>query len=270
MAIGKQIVDFYIESSIHVALAACALILLTFSGLNTSYDASVAAFGFFGTIAAYNTIKYAPLISSKKWFLYPRNGLIGILSLNGYVGAIYCFMQWQTASQIVAIIALLFTLFYSFSFFGRLNSGRNWVGFKIFLVALSWMLVTFMLPVLAKEVTISVKILLLTFQRFVLVYALMCVFEIIDIQFDTLNLKTLPQRIGVQKTKQLGYFLLSLFLGIDIMIQSQWILLNFLFIVIIAIFLFFSHEKKSKYYTIFWVESIPIFWWLAQKLLTYS
>jgi hypothetical protein len=98
----------------------------------------------------------------------------------------------------------------------------------------------------------------------------MCVFEIIDIQFDTLNLKTLPQRIGVQKTKQLGYFLLSLFLGIDIMIQSQWILLNFLFIVIIAIFLFFSHEKKSKYYTIFWVESIPIFWWLAQKLLTYS
>ena len=269
MAIGKQIVDFYIESSIHVALAACALILLTFSGLNTSYDASVVAFGFFGTIAAYNIIKYAPLISSKKYFLSPRNRLIGILSLSAFGVAIYCFMLWQTASQIVAIIALLLTLFYSFSFFGRGHSGRNWVGYKIFLVALSWMLITFMMPVVAKEVAISVKTLLLAFQRFVLVYALMCVFEIIDVQFDTLTLKTLPQRIGVQKTKQLGYFLLLLYLGIDAIIQSQWIFLDVFFIVIIAVFLYFSHEKKSKYYTSFWVESIPIFWWLAQKMFTY-
>ncbi len=269
MAIGKQIVDFYIESSIHVALAACALILITFSGLNTSYDPLVVAFGFFGTIAAYNTIKYAPIITSKRWFLFPRNGLIGILSLSAYGVAIYCFMQWHTAAQIVAIVALLLTLGYSFSFFGRLNSGRNWVGFKIFLVALSWMLITFMLPIFANEVAISVKTLLLAFQRFVLVYALMCVFEIIDVQFDTLTLKTLPQRIGVQKTKQLGYLLLLLFLGIDAMIQSQWILLDFFFVVTIAVFLFFSNENRSKYYTSFWVESIPIVWWLVQKILTY-
>ena len=269
MAIGKLIVDFYIESSIHVALAACALTLMTFSGLNTSYDATVAAFAFFGTIAAYNTIKFVPVITSKSWFFSPRNGLVGFSSLSAFGGAIYCFMQWQTASQIVAIVALLLTLFYSFSFFGHGHSGRNWVGYKIFLVALSWMLITFMLPVMAKEVAISVKTLLLAFQRFVLVYALMCVFEIIDVQFDTLTLKTLPQRIGVQKTKQLGYFLLLLFIGIDAMIQSEWIFLDFFFVVTIAVFLFFSNEKRPKYYTSFWVESIPIFWWLAQKLLTY-
>jgi hypothetical protein len=103
----------------------------------------------------------------------------------------------------------------------------------------------------------------------VLIYALMCVFEIIDVQFDTLTLKTLPQRIGVQKTKRLGYFLLLLFLGIDAMIQSQWILLDFFFVVTIAVFLYFSNEKQSKYYTSFWVESIPIVWWLAQRLLIY-
>jgi hypothetical protein len=269
MAIGKQIIDFYIASSMHVALAACGLILITFSGLNTSYDASVAAFGFFGTISAYNAIKYLPVITSINWFLSPRNGFIGILSLSSFVVAIYCFFQWDSTAQMLAVGSLLLTIFYGFSFFGHLNSGRNKVGYKIFLVAISWMLITFMLPIYATEVTISVKILLLAFQRFVLIYALMCVFEIIDVQFDTLTLKTLPQRIGVQKTKRLGYFLLLLFLGIDAMIQSQWILLDFFFVVTIAVFLYFSNEKQSKYYTSFWVESIPIVWWLAQRLLIY-
>ena len=269
MPIGKQIVDFYIESSLHVALAAAAFILLTFLELNTSYDAAVVGFGFFGTIAAYNAIKYIPLITSKIWFFSQRNQLIFMLSLGAFVAAIYFFIQLQNTAQFIAVLALLLTVSYSFSFFGRLNSGRNWIGFKVFLVALSWSLVTFILPVIALDFSISLEILLLAFQRFVLVYAIMCAFEIIDVQFDMLTLKTLPQRIGVQKTKQLGYFLLLLFIGIDVLIQSEWIFLDFFFVVTSAVFLFYSNEKRPKYYTSFWVESIPIFWWLAQKLLIY-
>jgi hypothetical protein len=269
MPIGKQIVDFYIESSLHVALAAAAFILLTFLELNTSYDAAVAGFGFFGTIAAYNAIKYIPLITSKIWFFSQRNQLIFILSLSAFVAAIYFFIQLQSTAQFIAVLALLLTVSYSFSFFGRLNSGRNWIGFKVFLVALSWSLVTFMLPVVALDFSISLEILLLALQRFVLVYALMCLFEIIDVQFDTLSLKTLPQRIGVYKTKQLGYILLLLFLGIDVLIQNQWLLFDLFFLVTIAIFLYFSHEKRSKYYTSFWVESIPIVWCSARWFFTY-
>jgi hypothetical protein len=126
-----------------------------------------------------------------------------------------------------------------------------------------------MLPVVALDFSISLEILLLALQRFVLVYALMCLFEIIDVQFDTLSLKTLPQRIGVYKTKQLGYILLLLFLGIDAMIQNQWLLFDLFFLVTIAIFLYFSHEKRSKYYTSFWVESIPIVWCSARWFFTY-
>jgi len=63
MVFFKKIVDWYIDSSLHVALAAYALIRLTFLWLNTSYDDSVAGFGFFGTIVAYNCIKYYRVIS---------------------------------------------------------------------------------------------------------------------------------------------------------------------------------------------------------------
>ena len=62
----KKIFDFYIASSIHVAFAAYAFILLTFTSLNSSYDCDVAYFGFFGTITAYNVIKYFSVYRLKK------------------------------------------------------------------------------------------------------------------------------------------------------------------------------------------------------------
>jgi hypothetical protein len=265
MVFFKKIVDWYIDSSLHVALAAYAFILLTFTSLNSSYDCDVAYFGFFGTIVAYNCIKYYRVISFDTKFY----GFVCSITILSFFASIYYYIQLQMASQIVICLAFLITLLYTFSFFGILKPARNWIGFKVFLVALSWTLVTFLLPVVALEMTISEIVVLQAVQRFVLIYALMCIFEIIDLQFDTIGLQTLPQRIGIANTKKFGYFLLMVFIGIDVVIQSEMLLLNLFFILVIAGFLYYSNEKRSKYYSSFWVESIPIFWWLAQKLLTY-
>jgi hypothetical protein len=35
----------------------------------------------------------------------------------------------------------------------------------------------------------------------------------------------------------------------------------------IAVALAFANEKRSKYYTSFWVESIPVVWWLLLEVL---
>lgn len=265
----KKIFDFYISSSIHVAFATYAFILLSFTTLNSSYDYDVAHFGFFGTIAAYNIIKYFSFYRLNKQQVSKKFQYIFLLSFSAFIAAIYYFIQTKAEVQLVAILALFITLLYGFSFFERLNSGRNWVGFKIFLVALSWTLVTFFLPVAALDIAINEIIVLQALQRFVLIYALMCIFEIIDLQFDTIALQTLPQRLGIAKTKKLGYFLLFLFMWIDSMIQNEIHFLNLFFVLVIVFFLYFSNEKRSKYYSSFWVESIPIFWWLAQRLLTY-
>ena len=269
MVFLKKIVGFYIASSIHVAFAAYAFILLTFTSLNSSYDCDVAYFSFFGTIAAYNVIKYFSVYKLKKHQISKKFKLIFLQSLSAFVVALYFYFQLEIDAQFVVLLALFITLLYGFSFFGWLNSGRNWVGFKVFLVALSWTLVTFLLPVVALKITITEIVVLQAIQRFVLIYALMCIFEIIDLQFDTVALQTLPQRLGVTKTKKLGYFLLLVFIVIDGVIQNEILLLNLFFILVIAGFLYFSNEKRSKYYASFWVESIPIFWWLAQRLLTY-
>jgi len=265
MVFFKKIVDWYIDSSLHVAFAAFALIRLTFLWLNTSYDDSVTGFGFFGTIVAYNSIKYYRVISFDTKFY----GFVCSITILSFFASIYYYIQLQMASQIVIFIAFLITLLYAFSFFGIFKPARNWIGFKIFLVAVSWMLVTFWLPVVAIKSKLTLEIYLQGIQRFVLVYALMCVFEIVDLQFDAVSLKTLPQRIGVKRTKQLGFALLLFFLSIEIIVQKKVCLIDLLFVVLIAVFLFFSKRNSSKYYSNFWVESIPVLWWLAYLVAIY-
>lgn len=269
MVFFKKIVDWYIDSSLHVALAAYALIQLTFLWLNTSYDDSVAGFGFFGTIVAYNCIKYYRVISWGTLFISKFHKVVYSITILSFFASIYYYIQLQMASQIVICIAFLITLLYTFSFFGILKPARNWMGFKIFLVAVSWALITFWLPVVASIGKLTLDIFLLGIQRFVLVYALMCVFEIVDLQFDAVSLKTLPQRIGVKRTKQLGFALLLFFLFIEIIVQKKVCLIDLLFVVLIAVFLFFSKRNSSKYYSNFWVESIPILWWLAYLVAIY-
>ena len=62
MQMLKKLLNFYIESSIHVALSVYALIRITFFKLNLPYDEPVAYFSFFGTIVGYNFIKYDELV----------------------------------------------------------------------------------------------------------------------------------------------------------------------------------------------------------------
>ncbi|NJM79295.1 MAG: hypothetical protein HC854_06145, partial [Flavobacterium sp.] len=88
-------------------------------------------------------------------------------------------------------------------------------------------------------------------------------FEIIDLQFDDLILHTIPQKIGVKKTKWLAYSLLVVFITLDFLngnatISTIWMTVLVAFT--IAIFTFFANANCNKYYTSFWVESIPVFW----------
>ena len=59
MQVLRTIFSFYINSSIHVALAVCALVGVTWLTYGISYNLSLLGFVFFGTITGYNFVKYA-------------------------------------------------------------------------------------------------------------------------------------------------------------------------------------------------------------------
>jgi hypothetical protein len=164
---------------------------------------------------------------------------------------------------------LIITLLYTLPFFPNKKNARNWAGVKIYIVALCWAGVTVVLPILDSNIPFDFYFFCIVIQRFIIIFVLILIFEIIDLSNDDPHLKTVPQQIGVKCTKILGYILLMLFCGLAFLnsnsngnFQSLPFFLEFVIAIVITLFLAFANEKRSKYYTSFWVESLPILWLL--------
>lgn len=265
----RKIIDFYLRSSIHVALSVYALVRMTHFMFNISVDEPMANFAFLGTIVGYNFVKYDALARAKKNEMRNELKLIALLSFFSLFGVGYYFFQLELVTQCIAIVVLVLTLLYTLPFFPNRKNARNWAGIKIYIVALCWVGVTLVLPLINAHIPLGTDFYLKCMQRFILVFVLILVFEILDLTTDDPHLQTVPQRIGVKKTKIVGLSLLLPFYFLEFLknnfIEEQ-LIVNGVLVFILALFLAFANENRSKYYSSFWVESIPIFWWLMVVL----
>ncbi len=261
----KNIVDFYIQSSIHVALSVYSLVRMSQHMFYITDDKAVAYFAFFGTIIGYNFVKYASLENGLKIPIRNRLKLIIVLSLFSFLAVGFYFFQLQSITQITSIVVLVLTLLYALPFFPNRRNARNWAGVKIYIVSLCWIGVTLFLPILNAEIAITSDFYLKCVQRFILIFVLILIFEIIDLSTDDPLLQTVPQKIGVKWTKILGVLLLIPFYFLEFLkinFDEKQLIINLILVVIITVFLIISNERKSRYFASFWVESIPILWWL--------
>ena len=102
MQLLKRIFDFYINGSIHVALAVYALVRMTFHFFHIEYDEPMALFAFFGTIVGYNFVKYDGLARAKKIRWGNQLRVIIALSIVSFAAAGYYFFQLERKTQLVA------------------------------------------------------------------------------------------------------------------------------------------------------------------------
>lgn len=265
----KLIFDFYIQSSIHVALSCYALVRMTHHMVHIQDDRPMAYFVFFGTIVGYNFVKYDGLARAKKLQMRKELKVIALFSLCSFLAVGFYFFQLQRITQIISIAFLGLTLLYTLPFFPNRKNARNWAGIKIYIVALCWVGVTLVLPLLNANIPITSDFYLKCIQRFILIFVLILVFEILDLKNDDPHLKTVPQQIGVKRTKILGLLLLIPFYFLEFLksnFDENQLIINLILVGIISLFLLFANEKRSKYYTSFWVESVPIVWWLLLLL----
>ena len=276
MSLLKKLFDFYINASVHVALSVYALVRMTQFLFGISDDNAVAYFAFFGAIVGYNFVKYDFLVRIKRQQISLQLKGIVVLSFMALCAAGFFFFKLQRTTQLTAFIPLVLTTLYALPFFPNRKNARNWAGVKIYIVALCWVGVTVFLPVLNSGTPMGLDLLIISIQRFILVFVLVLIFEIIDLAKDDPHLQTVPQQIGVRGTKNLGYSLLMVLFGLEVFnsnihdnTQFQYflLLLKFIIAIVVALFLAFANEKRSKYYTSFWVESITIGWWLLVLLL---
>ncbi len=269
MKVFKQILDFYINSSIHVALGAFTMGWITLLKFNQPFDKWVLYFIFFATITGYNFVKYFGLAKFHHRRLAGWLRLIQIFSLICFLLMCYCAFHLKPQTLLYISIFGIITFLYAIPllpkhlFMDEQKNLRSIGGLKVYVIGLVWAGVTVLLPLHNNDYDFDADVWLTFFQRFVFVVVLMLPFEIRDLQYDNLKLSTIPQKIGVKKTKIIGsvfgvFFFMVEFFKKELNINE--ILVSITIAVIMMLFLAFSYKNQSKYYSSFWVESIPVIW----------
>lgn len=269
----KRIFEFYTFSNIHVALAGFCITKITL--IKFGYlDRFSPLFVAFSIIISYNfirlyEIKYDSLNWLKKWFYKHKLQLL-VLSFIAVLGLVYSvfFTNFDKKSIYILIPFGFMTFFYVIPLFKIRNievSFRNFPAIKILSIAISWAGISVLFPLFEAGYSFTNAVYLEFLQRILFVIAITIPFDIRDLRTDSKALKTLPQLVGIKMSKYIGFGLLSIFIGIDFFKQATSkpeLITTISIAVISAIFMMFSSENKSRYYTSFWVESIPIIWFI--------
>ena len=270
MKLVRTLLDFYLVSSLHVAVSCAALVGITYHMFGLPIDFYVVFFVFFGTIVGYNFVKYDALVRASRLPVRMKMRGIIVLSALCLLGAGYCFFNLQPVSQIISVVILVFTLLYTLPFFPNKKNARNWAGIKIYIVSLCWVGVTVVLPIINAEIPITNDFFIKCIQRFILVFVLILIFEIVDLKNDDPHLQTVPQLLGIRKTKLLGVLLLLPFYFLELLrstIDPNQLVVNAIMVFGLVGLLLFSSIQRSKYYSSLWVESVPVFWLLMTLFL---
>ncbi|MEC4113766.1 UbiA prenyltransferase family protein [Myroides pelagicus] len=261
----NQLLYVYLNGSIHVSLAVFALTQMTFYFCGLPFDLFTSLMVFSGTLFSYNFIKYASLIRSVRFSISPSLKVIVGLSLLALLVGTYSFLQLHTKAQLVTLGLLFLSVLYAIPISKKIPNLRNLAGLKVYIVCFCWAVVTVVVPVINASQELNLDILIKCVQRFILVLVLIGIFEIVDLQHDSLSLKTLPQQLGITTTKWFLSFLLLPFYTLEffkIGYHSIQAWNNLAIVTLTLFFIWFATPKRTKFYTLFWVESIPIIWWL--------
>jgi hypothetical protein len=236
----------------------------------------VLPFVFFATITGYNFVKYFGVAKFHHRSLATWLKAIQVFSFLAFLGTCYYALKLTIDSIIYLAIFGLVTFLYAIPllpmqyFRDSQKNLRQIGGLKIYIIALVWAFTTAFLPLIEKGYPISGDVVITGIQYFIFVIVLMLPFEIRDLIYDNLKLGTIPQRIGVKNTKLIGAILLLFFFLLEFFkneVKETALISNAIVLSITLVFLLFAHKEQTKYYSAFWVESIPGIWLLILLML---
>lgn len=271
MQLLKQLFNFYINSSIHVAFSVVSLTWITFLTVGFPASHTVLLFLFFATITGYNFVKYFGVAKFHHRRLTNWLKWIQLLSFICFLLMCYYALKLEVRTYVFLLALAVLTVFYAIPVFSKQKSNlRNVSGIKVYLIALVWAGVTVFVPIINADYSVNADVIILGVQRFLYVLILMLPFEIRDLKYDALNLSTIPQKLGVKKTKNLGVLLLVGFFVLEFLkkeTHGNTILALLIITILTAIFVRLSKIDQNKYYCSFWVEGLPILWLLLVFLI---
>lgn len=259
----RNLFRFYISGSLHVALAICAMGGLTFLTANLAWDGWFFLFLFSASVTGYNFVKYAGYAKFHHRSLTRQLRSIQVFSFLCFILLLVSLLKQSQLFLLYAGALGLFTLLYAVPFLPNHKNLRHIKVLKIIIIAAVWALATAGLPLIDAP-DVDPLFLLRIVNYFIFVLALIIPFEIRDLKFDAPNLGTLPQLIGVTKTKKVGYLLLALYLllSFQLPLEAFALTINFIMALLAGVAIKYASKNQHFYYAAFWVESLPIVWFI--------
>jgi len=255
------------ETNVFVALGVYSLVMLT----SVLYNIDVSKYADFTFFASLNVYSFSILYSRYRHdrsFLFSRKKLFHkiIFSLTSII------LPFYLLSFSLEIILMLIPLaFISFLYPVGVKQGetsfltlRELPYIKIFMISITWAIVTLIIPLVYANVSIDFKVYIEFFIRVSFVMAITLPFDIRDVKSDSVKMKTIPQILGVSNTKVLSYILIILNVIFYYFRSGSY---SFLFVISVFILLIClisrSNRRNELYFFNVIIESISILLFLS-------
>ncbi len=261
MRVWSALFAFYIQASFHVSLSLISLLVFTWQLFGIPIAPAYCAALFFGSVAGYNAIKYG----AEPW-KYRRsrgsvNRAIFRVSLGSALLALALLTRLDLRTWVLLGLSALIAALYALPVLPGFRNLRSFGLLKIGLVALVWTLVSLWIPLWEHGIFRERDLLVEGFQRLLWVSLLMLPFEVRDMRLDPPALRTLPRRLGLGRTRLLGWAGAVLFTAMTFLKANPAegeILVKAVAGLLTGLGIQCSREEQSPYYASFWIEAIPM------------
>lgn len=257
-------------SSIYVSICGVVLCIQTNLLLHVPLNHySFYLFVFGATLAHYNLhylVKKTGESKSERFDWSQKNKQLhkGFICV-GLMVCIYCLFFFRLHNFIFLGLLGIVAFFYSYPAlpFKRKKRLKEFGLLKICTLSLLWTMVTVWFPMLENDIA-ETPFQLVFVRRFIFMFTLCLLFDIRDIINDrSFNIRTIPVRIGIEKSYLLAYGLVITFLLIsvyELTLTSDIVIFNALFLsAISSLFLIrFSRKYPSDYIYLAGVDGLMI------------
>ena len=206
-------------------------------------------FSFFSTLAVYNGQRLFKTNDNQEteWLLWVKNhkkGLMTVVFFSSVISAVVFFFIDNHTTVIYLLLVLVSCI--SILYVVRIN-GRNMrelPHIKIHLIALTWVLILILFPMVNEEIH-SAKI-GYSSAFYVYILAVTIPFDIRDLKYDKVSQRTIPQLLGVLNSKVLSVILLFISTVVFVVIEPT-LRINPLFILsMIAQLILILNMNKNR------------------------
>ena len=265
----KKLFDFYIKSSFHLGVCVVSLYIISIYKLQIDLNYYILTCLFSSTIVVYNFIKYA---STLPYYFFVQNAPIKKIQIVSFFFGfflLYSLFFLSVEALFFGFFLFVICILYVFPINHSISNFRNRSKIKIFLVAICWSGSTVIFPFIESNNINYGDSMLLFVQFFLFVIVCTVPFEIRDLKYDSNDLKTIPQIYGTNNSKYISYVLIFIFFSISFISNGTSIdLISDLLISFVLVFIIYlTKENQGKYFSSFWVESLPIYWLIIQFIL---